>query len=85
MIGDIKGIVVCWDELPAAIDRDAAEFQTPSCIKNPEKGGMSGRGTVLLTISVSVFIIKHYLVFNREGNMDVWTSSKMVGSIDELP
>ena len=67
MIGDIKEIAVRRDELPAASDRDAADFQTPSCIKNPEQGVMVGRGTVLLTISASVVIIKQYL---------------MVGSVD---
>ncbi len=82
MIADIRGIAVRRDELPAASDRDAADFQTPSCIKNPEKGVMVGRGTVLLTISVSVIIIKDYLVGNREGNMDLWTSYEMVGSVD---
>jgi hypothetical protein len=84
MIGDIRGIAVRRDELPAASDRDAAEFQTPSLIKNPEQGVMVGRGIVLLTISVSVIIIKQYLVVNREGNMDLWTSYEMVGSVDEL-
>jgi len=57
MIGDIREIAVRQDELPAASDRDAADFQTPSCIKNQEHGVMVGRGTVLLTISVSVVII----------------------------
>lgn len=57
MIGDIREIAVRQDELPAASDRDAADFQTPSCIKNQEQGVMVGRGTVLLTISVSVVII----------------------------
>jgi len=47
MIGDIREIAVRRDELPAASDRDAADFQTPSCIKNPEQG-----------IFVSVIIIK---------------------------
>jgi len=74
MIGDIREIAVRRDELPAASDRDVADFQTPSCIKNPEQGVMVGRGTVLLTISVSVVIIKQYLVVNRErqyGLVDV--------------
>ncbi len=65
MIGDIREIAVRGDGLPAASDRDAADFQTPSCIKNPEQGVMVGRGTVLLTISVSVVIIKQHLVVNR--------------------
>jgi hypothetical protein len=51
------------DELPAA----SADFQTPSCIKNPEQGVMVGRGTVLLTISVSVVIINQYLMI---GSVD---------------
>ncbi|MDH3930474.1 MAG: YihY/virulence factor BrkB family protein, partial [Deltaproteobacteria bacterium] len=41
---------------------------------NPEQGVMVGRGTVLLTISVSVVIIKQYLAVNRErqyGLVDV--------------
>ena len=41
---------------------------------NPEQGVMVGRATVLLTISVSVVIIKQYLVVNRErqyGLVDV--------------
>jgi hypothetical protein len=58
MIGDIREIAVRRDELPAASDRDAAEFQTPSCIKNPEQGFMVGKGTVLLTFFVLVTIIK---------------------------
>jgi len=58
MIGDIREIAVRQDELPAATDRDAAEFQTPSCIKNPEQGIMVGNGTVLLTFFVLVTIIK---------------------------
>jgi hypothetical protein len=84
MIGDIRGIAVRQDELPAASERDAAEFQTSSCIENPEQGVIIGRGTVLLTISVSVIIIKQYLVFNREGNMGLWTSYEMVESVDQL-
>ena len=64
MICDIMEIAARRDGLPAASDRDAAEFQTPSCIKNPEQGVMVGRGTVLLTISVSVIIIKQHLVVN---------------------
>ena len=67
MIGDIREIAVRQDELPAATDRDAADFQTPSCIKNPEQGVMVGRGTVLLTISVAVVIINQYLMI---GSVD---------------
>ena len=67
MIGDIREIAVRRDELPAASDQDAADFQTPSCIKNPEQGVMVGRGTVLLTISVSVIIINQYLMI---GSVD---------------
>jgi hypothetical protein len=58
----IKEIAVSRDELPAVSDRDTAEFQTPNCIKNPEQGVMVGKGTVLLTISVSVIIINQYLI-----------------------
>ena len=73
MIGDIKEIAVRRDELPAASDRDAADFQTPSCIKNPEQGVMVGRGTVVLTFFVSVIIIKRYLVVNFKPPMILWT------------
>ena len=70
------------DELPPVSDRDAAESQTPSCIKNPEQAVMVGKGTVLLTFFVLVIIIKQYLMVNREGNMDLWTSYEMAGSVD---
>ncbi len=82
MIGDIREIAVRQDELPAASDRDAADFQTPSCIKDPEQDVKVGRGTVLLTFFVIVIIIKQNLMVNREGNMVLWTSSEMVGSVD---
>ena len=74
IICNIREIAVHRDELPAASDRDVADFQTPSCIKNPEQGVMVGRETVLSTISVSVVIIKQCLVVNREkqyGLVDV--------------
>ena len=73
MIGDIREIAVRRDELPAASDRDAADFQTPSCIKNPEQDVMVGRGTVVLTFFVSVIIIKRYLVVNFKPPMILWT------------
>jgi hypothetical protein len=41
-------------------DRGAADYQTPSCMKNPEQGVMVGSGTVLLTIAFSVVIINQY-------------------------
>jgi hypothetical protein len=41
-------------------ERGAADYQTPSCMKNPEQGVMVGSGTVLLTIAFSVVIINHY-------------------------
>jgi hypothetical protein len=78
----IKWIAVLLDELSAASDRDAAEFQTPNCTKNPERGVMVGRGTALLTISFSVVIIKRYVVINFKSFMILWTSSEMVGDVD---
>jgi hypothetical protein len=41
-MGDIRVIAVRRDELPAVSERDAADFQTPSCMKNPEQGVMVG-------------------------------------------
>jgi hypothetical protein len=73
MIHDIKGIEVRLDELPPVSDRDAADSQTPSCIKNPEQDVMVGRGTVVLTFFVSVIIIKGYLVVNFKPPMILWT------------
>jgi hypothetical protein len=72
MIRDIKVIAVRRDELPVVSDRDAADSQTPSCIKNPEQGVMVGRGTVLLTFFVSVIIIKQYIA-RREGQSYLWS------------
>ena len=82
MIRDIKGIASRLDELPPVSDRDAADSQTPSCIKDPEQDVKAGRGTVLLTFFVIVIIIKQNLMVNREGNMVLWTSSEMFGSVD---
>ncbi len=70
---DIKEIAVRRDELSAVCDRDAAVSQTPSCIKDPEQDVMVGRGTVVLTISVSVIIIKRYLAVNFKPPMILWT------------
>jgi len=82
IIRDIKGITARLDELPPVSDRDAADSQTPSCIKNPEQDVMVGRGTVLLTFFVLVIIIKQYLAVKSKDNMDLWTSYEMVGSVD---
>ncbi len=85
IVCEIKGIEVSEDELPPVSDRDAAESQTPSCIKYPGHDVMVGRGTVLLTFFVLVTIIKQYLAVNRKGNMGLCTSYQMVGSVDYLP
>ena len=77
-----SGIIVCRHEPLTVSDRDAADSQTPSCIKNPEQDVMVGRGTVLLTFFVLVIIIKQYLAVNSKDNMDLWTSYEMVGSVD---
>ena len=82
IIRDIKRIAARLDELPPVSELDAADSQTPSCIKNPEQDVMVGRGTVVLTFFVSVIIIEQYLTVNREGNMDLRTSYEMVGSVD---
>jgi hypothetical protein len=75
---------VLRDELPAATDRDVADFQTPSCVRNPEQRVVVGGGTVLLTISFSVVIIRRYLVINFKPFMILWTSYEMVGSVDQV-
>jgi hypothetical protein len=78
-------IAVSRDELPTLSDRDAAEYQTPSCIRNPEQGVVVGGGTVLLTISFSVGIMKRYLVINVKPLIILWMSSEVVGSAEQLP
>ena len=82
IVCDLIGIEVFPDELPPVSDRDAAESQTPSCIKYPGHDVKVGRGTVLLTFLVLVIIIKQYLAVNREQNVDLWTSYQMAGSVD---
>ena len=61
-------------------DGDAADSQTPSCIKYPEQEDMLGRITVLLTFVILVISIKQYLA----SNMDLWTSYEMFGGFDWL-
>ena len=83
IICDIMGIAVSQDELSPVRDRDAAESHTPSCIiKYPGHDVTVGRGTVLLTFFIIVTIIDSYLAVNREGNMDLWTSYEMAGSVE---
>jgi hypothetical protein len=77
-------IAVPRDELPTLSDRDAAEYQTPSCIRNPEQAVVVGGGTVLLTISFSVGIMKRYLVINVKPLIILWMSSEVVGSAEQL-
>lgn len=46
---------------------------------------MVGGGTVLLTISFSVGIMKRYLVINVKPLIILWMSSEVVGSAEQLP